>query len=372
MKNKQLAPIHVDDSRQIIHVDMDAFYASIEMRDNPKLINQPLVIAHDPRTNGGHGVVATANYVARKFGVHSAMSASEALEKCPQAVFVTPDFDKYKAVSAQIHQIFHLFTDKIEPIAFDEAYLDVTEDKLGIGDAVVMAHKLQEIIFDKTHLTCSTGISYNKFLAKMASEYAKPVGVGIIKKVDVYEFVKDLPIEEFRGVGKKTIPKMHDLGIFKGADLLKFSQNDLMHYFGKFGYVLYQWVRGQDDRPVEYLRERKSIGKEETYQHILYSQQEVDIRLKIIAKKVVEAVKKQQKHGKTVVLKVRFQDFETITKRLTLDQFIENDAETYYFFAKQIFDDVGDVNRGIRLMGITITNLADQNFEEISLPLFGR
>lgn len=370
METEILTPINIDDTRKIIHVDMDAFYASIEMRDHPQFKTVPLIVAHDPRKTGGHGVVTTANYIARKFGVHSAMSAMKALELCPEAVFKDPDFPKYRSVSEQIHQIFHTFTDKIEPIAFDEAYLDVTEDKRKIGDAVLIAHEIQKIIFDETHLTCSTGVSYNKFLAKMASEYSKPIGVAIIEREDVTEFLRDIPIERFRGVGKKTVPKMHELGVYNGADLIKMSENDLMHYFGKFGYILYRWIRGQDDRPVEYQRERKSIGKEETYGKPLTTEEEVEERLNVIASKLLEAVLKRQKHGKTIVLKLRYSDFETLTKRVTLDEFLQNDVETYYFYAKQIFDDIADISRGIRLLGITLTNLTDQNFEEVSLPLF--
>lgn len=204
----------------------------------------------------------------------------------------------------------------------------------------------------------------------MASEYSKPVGVAIIERDDVTEFLKNIPIERFRGVGKKTVPKMHELGIFKGADLIKVSENDLIHYFGKFGYVLYRWVRGQDDRPVEYQRERKSIGKEETYGKPLTSDSEVESRLRVISEKLLDAVLKRQKHGKTIVLKLRYSDFETVTKRVTLDEFIQNDVETYYFYSKQIFDDIADIDRQIRLLGITLTNLTDQNFQEVSLPLF--
>lgn len=370
METEVLTPINIDDSRKIIHVDMDAFYASIEMRDNPKFKTQPLVVAHDPRLTGGHGVVTTANYIARQFGVHSAMPAMKALELCPEAIFKDPDFTKYRAVSEQIHQIFHEYTDKIEPVAFDEAYLDVSEDKKGLGDAVLIAHEIQKVIFNETQLTCSTGISYNKFLAKMASEYSKPVGVAIIEKDDVAEFLKNIPIERFRGVGKKTVPKMHELGVFQGTDLIKMSENDLIYYFGKFGYTLFRWVRGQDDRPVEYLRERKSIGKEETYGKLLTTEMEVEERLRVIAKNLLRTVLKRQKHGKTIVLKLRYGDFETLTKRITLDEFFQNDVETYYFYAKQILDEIADISRGIRLLGITLTNLTDQNFQEVSLPLF--
>lgn len=242
--NIDRVPIHVDTSRKIIHVDMDAFYASIEERENSKLRKKPLVIARDPRQTGGKGVVATANYLARQSGVHSAMSAQKALELCPEAVFKTPDFTLYHAVSDQIHEIFGEYTEKIEPVAFDEAYLDVTDNKKQIESAVEVAHQIQSEIYAKTNLTCSTGISYNKFLAKLASEYQKPIGVAVVLSEDVREFLDKLPIEKFRGVGKKTVPKMHDIQIFKGRDLYKKSEMELIHHFGRFGDVLYHHVRG--------------------------------------------------------------------------------------------------------------------------------
>lgn len=368
--NIDRVPIHVDTSRKIIHVDMDAFYASIEERENSKLRKKPLVIARDPRQTGGKGVVATANYLARQSGVHSAMSAQKALELCPEAVFKTPDFTLYHAVSDQIHEIFGEYTEKIEPVAFDEAYLDVTDNKKQIESAVEVAHQIQSEIYAKTNLTCSTGISYNKFLAKLASEYQKPIGVAVVLSEDVREFLDKLPIEKFRGVGKKTVPKMHDIQIFKGRDLYKKSEMELIHHFGRFGDVLYHHVRGADDRPVEYQRERKSIGKESTYNPNLVSDSEVEEALKDLAQKVAETMKQKQKHGKTLVLKVRFSDFETITKRQTLTEFLDNSQETYLFYAQQLFDEFGESQRGVRLLGITLTNLASINFENMSLPLF--
>lgn len=368
--NIDRVPIHVDTSRKIIHVDMDAFYASIEERENSKLRKKPLVIARDPRQTGGKGVVATANYLARQSGVHSAMSAQKALELCPEAVFKTPDFTLYRAVSDQIHEIFGEYTEKIEPVAFDEAYLDVTDNKKQIESAVEVAHQIQSEIYAKTNLTCSTGISYNKFLAKLASEYQKPIGVAVVLSEDVREFLDKLPIEKFRGVGKKTVPKMHDIQIFKGRDLYKKSEMELIHHFGRFGDVLYHHVRGADDRPVEYQRERKSIGKESTYNPNLVSDSEVEEALKDLAQKVAETMKQKQKHGKTLVLKVRFSDFETITKRQTLTEFLDNSQETYLFYAQQLFDEFGESQRGVRLLGITLINLASINFENMSLPLF--
>lgn len=366
------APIKVETSRKIIHVDMDAFYASIEERENPAYKTQPLVIAHDPRQTGGRGVVTTANYVARQYGVHSAMSAAKALELCPQAVFKTPNFPLYREVSAQIHDIFHEYTDKIEPIAFDEAYLDVTENKVNMHSAVELAHRLQREIWHKTHLTCSTGISYNKFIAKLASDYRKPAGVTIVLPQDAEPFLWREPIEKFRGVGKKTVPKMHDLGIQNGYDLYQRTEMDLIQHFGKLGYILYRRVRGSDDRPVEYLRERKSIGKERTFGPFLQTQTEVNSHLKQIAGLVAESMQSHQRHGKTLVLKLRYGDFVTITKRQTFSEFLPNDAETFDQYAEEIFDEVVDdhFDSGIRLLGITLTGLAPLAFENITLPLY--
>lgn len=362
--------LQVDDSRKIIHIDMDAFYASIEMRDHPQWKNQALVVAKDPRKTGGHGVVTTANYIARKAGIHSAMAAHKALELAPQAIFKTPDFTLYRQVSAQIHAIFHEYTDKIEPIAFDEAYLDVTENKLQIDSAVQLAHQLQAEIFEKTQLTCSTGISYNKFLAKLASDYRKPAGVTIIRQADVHDFLIRLPIEKFRGVGKKTVPKMHDLGIQSGQELFALNEGILMQHFGKLGYILFRRVRGVDDRPVEYQRDRKSIGKERTYTQLLVSDTEINTQLKKIAQMVANTLKQQQKHGKTLVLKVRYQDFTTVTKRITQPEFIENSGEAIYFLANQVMEELQTSSQKIRLLGITMTNLAPLMFENITLPLF--
>ena len=366
------APIRIDASRKIVHVDMDAFYASIEEREHPAYKTQPLVIAHDPRQTGGRGVVTTANYVARQYGVHSAMPAAKALELCPKAVFKTPNFPLYREVSAQIHRIFHEYTDMIEPIAFDEAYLDVTHNKKHIHSAVQLAHELQQEIWKQTNLTCSTGISYNKFIAKLASDYRKPAGVTIVLPQDAEPFLLREPIEKFRGVGKKTVPKMHDLGIKTGQDLFNQSELDLIKNFGKLGYILYRRVRGSDDRPVEYRRERKSIGKERTFGPFLTTQVEVNEHLQELAKMVSETMVSHQRHGKTLVLKLRYGDFVTITKRRTFGEFLPNDPVVFDRYAEEIFDEVVDdhFDTGIRLLGITLTGLAPLAFENLTLPLY--
>lgn len=362
--------IQIDASRKIIHVDMDAFFASIEQREHPEFVTQPLVIAKDPRTTGGRGVVTTANYLARQYGIHSAMPASKALDLCPKAIFKAPDFELFRSVSDQIHDIFHEYTDKIETVALDEAYLDVTENKKKIDDPIYLAHLIQSEIWEKTHLTCSTGISYSKFLAKEASDYRKPAGVTVISEDDAHDFLMRLKIEKYRGVGKKTVEKMKALNINNGFDLYQKSEMFLIKEFGKFGYILYRRVRGSDNRKVEYQRERKSIGKERTYPHELNSMVDVERELSKIADLVVNSLQKHQKHGKTVVLKVRYSDFTTITKRITEADFIENDAKLIYNEVIDIFEELPNPSKGIRLLGITLTNLANLSFQNINLPLY--
>ena len=355
--------------RKIVHVDMDAFYASVEMRDHPELRTKPLVISRNPQHTGGRGVVATANYIARSYGIHSAMSAQEALKRCPQAYFKKPDFPKYKRVSHQIHTIFHEYTDKIEPVAFDEAYLDVTENKPGIESAVALAHRIQQEIYDQLHLTCSTGVSYNKFLAKLASDYHKPVGMTIINPEDALDFLFPLPIEKFRGIGKKTAPKMRELGINTGEDLYHWKEIDLISKFGKMGHILYQRVRGIDDRPVEWQRERKSVGSQRTFDQPLNSIEQVDEQLNLTAERLVAELKRQQKHGKTIVIKVRDSHFETVTKRLTFDDYLDNQVENFAYYGRQLFDEIQDNPIDVRLLGLTITNLDPLEFENIRLDL---
>ncbi|ANJ68842.1 impB mucB samB family protein [Latilactobacillus curvatus] len=364
-------PLENDTSRKIIHIDMDAFYASIEEREQPDLRQKPLVIARNPSDTGGKGVVTTANYVARQYGVHSAMSAQKAAELIPnhQAVFKAPNFPLYQSVSEQIHTIFHTVTDKIEPIAFDEAYLDVTENKLGLAHTIDVVAYIQKEILKETQLVSSAGISYNKFLAKMASDYRKPAGRTLVLPEQAIAFLSRLPIEKFRGVGKKTAPRMQELGILTGADLLEQSEMMLMQNFGKLGYGLYRHVRGIDNRPVAYQRERKSIGNENTYGQPLISEEQVQVELKKLAIELERRLRKNQKHGLTVVLKVRNRQFETITKRKTFNEYVGKAAELEAI-AWKIWQTIGHAEDGVRLLGITVTNLAPQTFENITLPLY--
>lgn len=257
-------PLINDLSRKIIHIDMDAFFAAVEIRDNPKLKGKPVIIGSDPRQTGGRGVVSTCSYEARAFGVHSAMSSKEAYERCPQAVFISGNYEKYKTVGLEIRAIFKRYTDLIEPMSIDEAYLDVTENKLGIKSAVKIARLIQQDIWQELHLTASAGVSYNKFLAKMASDYQKPHGLTVILPDQSQDFLKQMDIAKFHGVGKKTVERLHEMGIYTGADLLDVSEVTLIDRFGRLGFDLYRKARGIHNSPVKSDRIRKSIGKEKT------------------------------------------------------------------------------------------------------------
>ncbi|WP_269057683.1 DNA polymerase IV [Lacticaseibacillus zhaodongensis] len=357
-----------DTSRRIVHVDMDAFYASIEMRDRPEYRKKALVIAHDPRKTGGKGVVTTANYVARQFGVHSAMPAQEALHLVPREllVFRDPDFEKYRAVSAQIHQIFHQVSDLVQPVALDEAYIDVTANH-DFSNSISLAVWLQRSIEAATHLTCAVGVSYNKFLAKMASEYNKPGGRTVVTPDSAQEFLADQPIGSFHGVGKKTLPKLIDMHITNGAELRAADPQLLERRFGKMGFVLAQHARGIDPRPVE-VRKAKSIGKERTYNPPLQSDVAVKKELEHLAAMTVAAARKHELHGKTVVLKVRDVDFHTQTRRVTAENYFEDETAVAEA-AWQLWVELGRLQRPVRLLGVTETALAPMSYQNIDLPL---
>lgn len=362
-------PLKNDTSRKIIHIDMDAFFASVEERDDPELAKHPLVIARHPSDTGGKGVVTTANYKARQFGIHSAMSAQKAYELCPEAIFKPGDHEKYRRVSDQVREIFARYTDVIEPVSIDEAYLDVTKNKLAHISAIKVARMIQQDIWHEVQLTCSAGVSYNKFLAKLASDYQKPRGMTVITPAEAVDFLKALPIEKFHGVGKKTVPKMNELGIFTGAELYEQSEMTLIQEFGKMGYSLYRKVRGIHDGPVKPSRERKSVGKEHTYGKPLATDDEVLTQLRQLAEKVEGALRRVQRHGKTVVVKIRYADYTTVTKRVTLPYYLRT-KEELFFQAKQIWEEVGGIEKGIRLLGVTLTNLDPIAYENIILPLF--
>ncbi|WP_161879469.1 DNA polymerase IV [Alkalibacterium sp. MB6] len=357
-----------DTSRKVIHIDMDAFYASVEMRENPSLKGKPVIIARHPKETGGKGVVATANYEARTYGIHSAMSAQKAFELCPQGVFIPANFTLYREVSEHMHRIFKRYTDRIQPLSLDEAYLDVTENFINQKSATIIARQIQEDINRELNLTCSAGVSYNKFLAKLASDYKKPNGITVIPPDKAQEFLWEMPIEAFHGVGEKSVEKMHGMAIFNGRDLYEKDELTLVQAFGKMGHSLYQKVRGIDDSEVKNDREPKSVGKETTFSEHLTTENEVVQSLRSLAQKVMINLKRKQKHGKIVVLKIRYEDFETYTRRKSFPDYIRDEEELFQV-ALSIWEEEND-SRGIRLLGITVTGLESVIYETIPLPLW--
>lgn len=347
-------PLINDLSRKIIHIDMDAFFAAVEIRDNPKLKGKPVIIGSDPRQTGGRGVVSTCSYEARAFGIHSAMSSKEAYERCPQAVFISGNYEKYKAVGLEIRAIFKRYTDLIEPMSIDEAYLDVTDNKLGIKSAVKIARLIQQDIWQELHLTASAGVSYNKFLAKMASDYQKPHGLTVILPDQAQEFLKQMDIAKFHGVGKKTVEKLHEMGIYTGADLLDVSEVTLIDRFGRLGFDLYRKARGIHNSPVKSNRIRKSIGKEKTYGKILQDEEDIKKELTLLSEKVAHNLSKQDKAGKIIILKIRYTNFSTLTRRKSLPQATQ-DASQIAQTALQLYEELAEKEKGIRLLGITVT-----------------
>ena len=358
--------------RKIIHLDMDAFYASVETRDNPALAQKALIIGQDPRQTNCHGVVATANYNARKYGVHSAMPTMKALRLIPEdkIAFVKPNFEKYRTVSAQIHEYMYELTDAVESVALDEAYLDVTSNKLGNYSAIELAAGLQEKIFKETHLTSSFGISYNKFLAKMGSEYAKPFGRTIILPEEAKTFLAKQPIEAFPGIGKKTQEQFHKMGVFTGEDLQKLEVEFLLKHFKKMGYFIAQHAQGIDLRPVNGERQRKSIGTERTFEPNIFDENVALTTLRKYSEGLSKKLVEKNFTTQTLVIKVRNSNFETVTKRSKLPE-PTNDALEIYQTAKELFASVDNfLTQGIRLLGLSTTDLQTSRYEEISLDLF--
>ena len=350
--------------RKIIHIDMDAFFASVEQRDNPELQSKPVAVGG----LGNRGVVAAASYEARKYGVRSAMPAKIAKRKCPFLIFVKPRFEIYKQVSQQIKQIFLEYTDLVEPLSLDEAYLDVSTHKKGKPSATLIAKEIKERIKQETGLTASAGISINKFLAKVASDYDKPDGLFLIKPEDAEAFVEELPIEKFFGIGKVTAQKMHNLGISYGKDLKKFSEFELIKHFGKQGSYYYHIARAIDLREVKPHRKRKSIGAENTFDYDLSDIFEMENQLYKIAEKLMERIKKADMPGKTLTLKVKYHDFTQITRSKTYKHYIDN-MEDLWKFAKEIFMAIDFTNKKIRLLGLSLTNLQGKEDQEKAIQL---
>lgn len=339
--------------RKIIHIDMDAFYASVEQRDNPELRGKALVVGGSPEGRGG--VVATASYEARKFGVRSAMSSKQAIQLCPHAIFVRPRFEVYKEVSGKIREIFRRYTDLIEPLSLDEAYLDVTNDKLNIGSALEIAQQIKQAIKDELQLTASAGVSINKFVAKIASDINKPDGLKFIGPSSIEAFMENLPVEKFHGVGKVTAAKMKSIGLHTGADLKKLSEQELIRHFGKTGSFYYQIVRGKDERAVQPHRETKSLAAEDTFAQDLKTLDEMDAELYKIAEIVHTRLERKNLKGRTVTLKVKYSDFRQITRSQSLLSPIADQA-TIFSVASKLLSSAISEDEKVRLLGISISN----------------
>jgi DNA polymerase IV len=360
--------------RKIIHVDMDAFFASVEQRDFEQYQGKPIAVGARPDQRG---VVAAASYEVRQYGVHSALPSRIAQQRCPHLIFVSPRFEVYRDVSEHIREIFHRYTDLVEPLSLDEAYLDVTQNKLGVGSAMAIARDIKQAIQHETRLTASAGVSINKFLAKMASGMDKPDGLYLIAPEGAAAFVASLPIARFHGVGRATATKMATLGIHTGSDLKQWSEVDLVKHFGKVGSHYYRIARAEDQRLVNPHRVRKSIGAERSFAEDLAGLEAMGEALARIAGEVVGRMEKHGRYGYTLTLKVKYEDYQQVTRAQTADHLL-NDQEAIYSLAIRLLQDHLDRSRKVRLLGITISNLAEpslaRRYQQLHLrmpPFFG-
>ncbi len=340
--------------RKIIHVDMDAFFASVEQRDDPSLRGRPVAVGGA----SSRGVVAAASYEARRFGVHSAMPSVTARRLCPDLVFVRPRFDAYRHVSRQVRAIFFEFTALVEPLSLDEAYLDVSEDLRGIGIATEIARQIRALIREQTGLTASAGVSYNKFLAKLASDQKKPDGLCVIPPGRGEDFVSGLPVARFHGVGPKTAARMAALGITKGADLRRQSLDFLVRHFGSVGQRYFDLARGICHREVRPDRPHKSIGAEDTFFDDLVEAAPLESELERIGRGVWRRIEEKKVAGRTVVLKVKYRDFRIVTRSKSLDRQVAG-ADEFVAIGIQLLRTLLPPDRGIRLLGLTLSNLAE-------------
>lgn len=344
--------------RKIIHVDMDAFFASVEQMDDPSLRGKPVAVGG----GSSRGVVAAASYEARKYGVRSAMPGFKAKLKCPHLIFVPPRFTRYKELSSQIRDVFFEYTDLVEPLSLDEAYLDVTVNKHNIESAIKIAQEIKRKIKSNVGLTASAGVSTNKFLAKVASDLHKPDGLSVILPDDVQEFIDQLPIEKFYGIGKSTATKMRAMGIENGKDLYQYSEIDLVNNFGKFGRYLYKVVRGDDDREVKSERVRKSISIERTFEDDLIHIKEVEEKINLVNEKLKQALVRTKIKGKTINLKIKFNDFTTVNRSKSVMTYT-NDGELIRLICWELFEHLEWEGKGIRLIGLGLSNLDTEQSE---------
>jgi len=345
--------------KKIIHIDMDAFFAAVEQRDNRALRGRPVIVGGPPDSRG---VVAACSYEARRFGIHSAMPSSMAYRLCPQAVFVRGRFDAYHEVSEQIQEIFHEYTDLVEPLSLDEAYLDVTENRLNIPSATWIADEIRKKIFNVTHLTASAGVSYNKFLAKVASDFNKPDGITVVTPDLADDFISRLPIGKFHGIGKATEKRMKDLGVHTGADLRRMDRHTLVRCFGKSGEWYYEIAHGRDCREVEPCHERKSVGKETTFQKDISDREAMLKILKDLARQVGGIMEEMQISGRTVTLKVKYHDFISCTRSLTIAEGITT-AEDIIRHIPLLLNKTEAGDRLVRLLGVSVSGF-DREIEK--------
>lgn len=330
---------------------MDAFFASVEQRDNPELRGKPIAVGFD----GPRGVVSTASYEARPYGVHSAMSMAQAKRRCPQLIVVPTHFEKYKEVSQQIHAVFHEYTDLVEPISLDEAFLDVTDNKMGIDLAVDIAKEIKQKILERTSLTASAGVSFNKLLAKIASDMRKPNGIFTVHPDRALDFIGSLPVEKLWGVGPKTANRMHEMGVFTGAQLRRISFEHLVQVFGKMGRVYYDFSRGIDNRPVVVAYERKSVGCERTFLEDLHIDTKIIIELYHIVLELVERIERKDFRGRTLTLKLKWDATTQITRSLTQEKVLRT-KDDILPLAKRLLKDTEYHDRPIRLMGLSVSS----------------
>lgn len=344
--------------RKIIHIDMDAFYASVEQRDDPSLRGRPIAVGHD----GPRGVVSTASYEARPYGVRSALPSVTARRLCPELIFVPARFDVYKAVSQQIRDIFREYTELVEPLSLDEAFLDVTHER----SATLVAREIKARIRRQTELTASAGVSVNKMLAKIASDYRKPDGLFTIAPSEVEAFVAALPVERFFGIGAVTAERMHRMDIHTGADLRQWDEAALVQRFGKAGHAYYGYARGVDEREVEPHRVRKSIGAETTFAEDTDDREQLRLELSAVREEVWNRLMRHEFKGKTVVLKLKFDNFRQITRSKTLFAPV-NSAETLRQVSEELLAAVDFRGRKIRLIGLTVGNSPEACTECVQL-----
>ncbi len=357
------------ENRHILHIDMDAFFASVEQMDNPKFAGRPLIVGGNPE---GRGVVAACSYEARKFGIRSALSAARAIKLCPHALFIRPRIDRYKEVSLQIMEIFKSYSPHIEPLSLDEAFLDISETHKTIESAAHTAEQIRSRVFHEVGLTCSAGVSYNKFLAKVASDMNKPDGLTVITIDEAQPFLETLVIGRFFGVGKVTEKKMHSLGIRCGGDLLRFEKGELIRFFGKAGAYFHDIARGIDNRPVESRKGRKSIGTETTFHTDIDDINEIEEILENLARKIERGLQNKDCGGSTVTLKVRYHDFSTVTRSYTHPAPIHSFEEIMRCMPQLL----GSTKAGkvkIRLLGISLSNLTSRSQKipvQLELPFY--